>query len=238
MATTPSSIQRNDAAPAQAAPDAQAPAATSAPQPQSDDASASTDANTATSDASLPSDGSKESINLHRAFSRLNESLTKLADESGVPRSLSMPHIDGQDMGDHIAAVGAALQDRGGITNNLLSVSHSKYDKSGGITVAHPAEKLRETKIPKAFAPAKSAIAAARSVLTEAEKLIGSDDRSIQIAKSQLDLIGKHGGEGMSVLDAMIALQNVVAAPLQSVARAHSGTKDGGHHAQRRPPRP
>lgn len=216
------------ASPAQAPAQAQAPA----PQPQSDDQTASTQ----DSDASLPTDGSKESINLHRAFSRLQERITKLADGVGVRRSLTMPHVKNQDMGDHIQAIGQALAERGGLTANLLSVSHSKYGEDGGVTVAHPADKLRSTIIPKDSAPAKAAISAAKSFVSDAEKLIGND-KTIQIAKSQLALIGKHDGEGMTAVDLMIALQNIPYPVIQSIARGHNGTKEGGHSAKRRPPK-
>jgi hypothetical protein len=240
MATTPNPIQQDapQAAPAQAAPQAQAPAAAPASQPQQspDAAPASTD--TQSPEASLPENGSKkESKNLSRSFSNLQEKITALADDSGVPRSLTMPH-DGSSMSDHIQQIGQALSKIGGATANLLSISHSKYGKGGGATVAHNVDRLRKAILPKDSAPFKAALSAARSFVNDAASLIGETDRSIQIAKSQLDIIGKHNGEGMSVLDAMIALQNVVAAPLQSVARAHSGTKDGGHSAKRRPPRP
>jgi hypothetical protein len=233
MASTPE-LPQNPAQqdPSQAAPaQAQAPA----PQPQqSDDATASTGAQV--SDASLPNDGSKASINLHRAFSRLQERITKIADELGVRRSLTLPHVKTQSMDEHIQSIGDALKDRGGLTANLLSASHSKYGENGGVTVAHPADKLRNTVIPKDSAPAKAAISAAKSFIADAAKLLGDDDKTIQVAKSQVGLISKHDGEGMTVVDLMIALQNIPFPVIQSIARGHSGTKEGGHSAKRRPP--
>ena len=68
--------------------------------------------------------------------------------------------------------------------------------------------------------------------------LVGDSDTSVKLAKSQLALIGQHNGSGMSVADLMIALINLVGPPINSVARAHSGTKEGGHSPQLRAPKP
>jgi hypothetical protein len=241
MASNPNPIQQNDApqaAPAQAAPDAQAPAQAQAPAPQpqqSDDANTSTGAQS--TDASLPTDGSKESVNLHRDFNNLQERLAEFGEAMAIPRSLTLPHVPGQDFSEHISNVQQALSDRGGLTSNVLVASHSKYGKGGGATIGFSGDKLRSAIIPKEFASARSAISAASHFVSDAAKLIGDNAKSIQIAKSQLALIGKHSGQGMSALDFIVALQHVLSPVTQEVGRDHSGTKEGGHSAKRRLPR-
>ncbi len=54
-----------------------------------------------------------EKINLQKSLSKVNESLTRLFDESGVRRSFTVPYVEGQDMADHIKTVGAAAQTGG-----------------------------------------------------------------------------------------------------------------------------
>jgi hypothetical protein len=192
-------------------------------------------------DSNLSEDGSEGSVKLHRAFSALNSALTKLADESGVERSATIPYIHEQPMSDHIAAVGQALSTCCGITANILTTSHRAdgrgFGSGDGESVAHPADALRSTIIPKGDKNAVAAISACKKLIGQIASLVGDDDPAVKVAKSQLDLVGKHDGENMTVLDMMIALQNIVHVPLQSVARAHSGTKESGHSPRLRAPK-
>jgi hypothetical protein len=192
-------------------------------------------------DSNLSEDGSEGSVKLHRAFSALNSALTKLADESGVKRSATIPYIHGQDMSDHIAAVGQALSTCGGITANLLTTSHRAdgrgFGSGDGESVAHPADALRTTLIPKDSQNAIAAINACKKLISQIASLVGEDDPTVKMAKSQLGLVGRHDAEGMTVLDLLVALQNIPHAPLQAVARAHDRTKEGGMHPKLRGPR-
>lgn len=181
-----------------------------------------------------------DKVNLQKSFSMVNEKLATLFDESGIRRSFTVPYIDGQPTTDHIAAVGMAASQSGGLTNNLLTSAHHSGGKGWGTgdghTVAHPSDKLRVTVIPKDDEHAKAAIDAAQSHLNNIEKLIGDDDPSVQTAKSQLGLVKKTDGAGMNLLDFGVLVSQILYAPNQAVARAHSGTKDGGHAPQLRAP--
>jgi len=179
------------------------------------------------------SDEGKPSVNLKAAYSKVNEALIRLADGLGIPRTATLPHLDGQNMGDHVEAVGNALKPAGGVTKNLLNVGHSRH--GSGETVAHLADKARETLITKDNADAKAAISAAKGLVRKIEFLIGDQD-PVKVAKNQLAIVGKSDGENMTVLDLNVALHQIVAPVIQAVARAHSGTKEGGHSPQLRPP--
>jgi hypothetical protein len=180
---------------------------------------------------------SGESVNLARAYSRLNGAIAALFDSLGIRRSATIPHIDGQSMSDHIQAIGAVLPSVGGVTNNMLTATHSKHDPNGGATIAHPAAKLRETTIPKNYEPAKAAVAACRNFVNKAAFLLG-DDTVVKTAKSQLDLIGKFNMSGMTAFDCGVALLSVPSPIIAEIARAHSGTKDSGHAPHLRAPKP
>lgn len=204
-----------------------APQATPAqPQDQTQTApAAQPDDSTQDGNVSLPEDAAVAgTTNLHRAFSKLNESLVKLADECAVRRSATIPHQDGQPMDQHIADVARVLNTTGGLTANLILATHSKFGPDGGATVAYPAEKLRQTIIPKDDANAKAAIAACRNFISKVEGLIGETPET-KLAKSQLALVGKQDGSGMSLADLLVALINIPAASIRAVARAHSEVK-------------
>lgn len=179
-------------------------------------------------------------VNIQKSYSALNASLTRLFDESGVKRSFSVPYVDGQEMADHVSAVGQVAGNVGGLTNNLLTTSHHEGGKGWGSgdghTVGHPAEDLRNTIIPKDDEHAKDAIAAAEKNLNNIESLLGEDDPTIKVAKGQLAMVKKTEGAGMNLLDFGIMLVQTQFAPMQSLARAHSGTKEGGHAPQLRAP--
>ena len=214
--------------------DASQPQAPAQPQDQTQTApAAQPDDSTQDGNISLPENPAVAgTTNLHRAFSKLNESLVKLADECAVKRSATIPHQDGQPMDQHIADVARVLNTTGGLTANLILATHSKFGPDGGATVAYPAEKLRQTIIPKDDANAKAAIAACRNFISKVEGLIGETPET-KLAKSQLALVGKQDGSGMSLADLLVALINIPAASIRAVARAHSEVKhDGRVHAK------
>lgn len=179
-------------------------------------------------------------VSLQSDYSRLNETLIKLFDESGVRRSFTIPYIEGQSMADHISAVGQVGSQHGGVTNNLITSAHHSSGKGWGSgeghTVAHPSEKLRTTTIPKNDENAKAAIEACQKYFDDIGFLIGKDDPTLVTANSQLKLLKKFNGAGMSLFDFGVMLLQITHAPTQAVSRAHSATKKGGHAPQLRAP--
>jgi hypothetical protein len=187
-------------------------------------------------------DGSKgEPVNLHKAYALLNERIAEVFDASGIKRSFTVPYVDGQSTDEHVQAVGQAASQSGGLTGNLLTTAHHSKGKGWGTgdghTVGHPVDKLRVAHIAKDFPPAIAALSAARSLLDKIGSLVGNEDKAVKTAKNQLQFISKTNGSDMTVLDFGVALQQIVAPPIQSVARAHSGAKSGGHAPQLRGPR-
>lgn len=170
----------------------------------------------------------------------MNEGLIKLFDEAGVRRSFTVPYVEGQMTHDHVSAVGTAAGQVGGLTNNLVMTTHHSDGKGWGTgdghTVGYVADKLRSTLIPKDDKNAKAALDAAHSHLNGIESLVGEDDPTIQTAKGQLALAQKTDGAGMNLLDFGVLLTQIMYAPHQLLARAHSQTKDGGHAAHLRAP--
>lgn len=181
-----------------------------------------------------------ETVNLKKSYSTLNEKLAKQFDEAGVRRSFTVPYIEGQPMPEHVAAVGQAATQSGGLTNNLVTTAHHSTGKGWGSgdghTVGHPAEKLRTTIILKGDANAKETIMAAQKHLNNIAKLLGEDDPAVVTANSQLGLVKKTDGAGMNLLDFGVMMTQIMHAPNQAVARAHSGSKDGGHAPHLRAP--
>src|SRR6202022_1249294 len=100
--------------------------------------------------------------------------------------------------------------------------THSVHGPNGGATVAHSADKLRTTIIPKDDPNAIKAISACRSFVNKAASLVGENDPGSVAAKSQLNTVGKHGGSGMTALDLGVALLNIPTPVSQAIARAHS----------------
>jgi hypothetical protein len=189
------------------------------------------------------SDGSGGTpINLQKSYSLLNERLTKLFDESGVKRNFTAPYISEQPTEDHIAAVGNAAAQSGGLTANLLTSSHHSSGKGWGSgdgqTVGHGSDALQNTIIPEDDENAVAVLSAAHSLLNKISSLLGDDEPAVKIAEAQLRLVGSHDGAGMNLLDFGCALQQIFGPPIQAVARSHSGTKQGGHSPQLRAPRP
>lgn len=179
-----------------------------------------------------------ETVHLKNDYSALNEALVKLFDEAGVKRSFTIPYINGQEMAEHINSVGAAAKQAGGMTNNLLMSAHHSSGKGWGSdqghTVAHPAEKLRQTMIPKDDENAKAAIADAQKLVNDLKFLLGDDDPTVQTAQGHLNLVKPTFGAGMSLFDFGSLMIAMMQKPIQAAAQKHSGTKPGGHSAQLR----
>jgi hypothetical protein len=214
----------------------QAPAQ-DAPSPAAQPDAGSQDNNAPDNDSSMPDDDAgntvKGSTNLARAFSKLNAALVKLLDEAGVKRSATIPHVESEGPGEHFQNIGQILAQIGGLTANLLVASHSKHSADGGSTVAYPAQKLRETIIPTGDENAKAAIQSCKTLISKIASLI-PDAPEIKKAQSQLALVSKNSGSGMTLENFTVALLQIAAGPIKAVARAHSGTKPGGHSPQLR----
>lgn len=179
-------------------------------------------------------------VNLQKSYSKLNEALGKLFDESGVRRSFTVPYIEGQSMSDHVNAVNQAAQQSGGMTKNMaLSMHHSDgkgWGSGDGHTIGHSADKLRTTIIPKGDKNAVAVIEAAQAHLNNLKKLLGDDNPATLAAQSQLDLVKKTDAVGMNLLDLGVLITQMMYRPTQTAARMHSGTKPGGHSPQLRGP--
>jgi hypothetical protein len=181
-----------------------------------------------------------EKISIQNSYSALNEKLAKQFDEAGVRRTFTVPYVEGQSMSDHIDAVTQAADQNGGLTGNMITSAHRAGGKgwhsAEGETVGHPADKLRQTIISKDNEHAKASIEAAQKHLNNLGSLIGKDDPDVVTANSQLDLVKKADGAGMNLFDFGGMLTQIMYKPMQAMARAHSGTKDGGHAPQLRAP--
>ena len=181
-----------------------------------------------------------ETVNLKKSYSALNEKLAKLFDESGVRRSFTVPYIEGQEMKDHINAVGTAASQSGGLATNFITSAHHAAGKGHGSgdghTLGHPSEKLRQTIIPKDDERAKATIEAAQKCVSNFKFLLGDDDPTVKEAQSQLDLVKPTFGAGMSLFDFGVLVINILHKPTQAAARAHNGTKEGGHQPSLRAP--
>jgi len=179
-------------------------------------------------------------VSLQKSYSALNEKLIKLFDESGVPRSLTVPYIDGQETADHVHAVGQAAAQAGGLAKNLIMTAHHSGGKGWGTgdghTTGHPAEKLRSTIIPEDDENAKAAIAAAQKMLDEIERSVGKNDPTVRTSNSQLDLVKKTDGAGMNLLDFGVMMIQLMSKPMQTAARTHSGEKPEGLSPKLTPP--
>ena len=180
-----------------------------------------------------------EKINLTKSYAKLNESLAKQFDGSGVKRSFTVPYTN-EPMNEHIAAVGQAASQSGGLTANLLTSFHHSDGKGWGSdegsTQGHPSDKLRTTIIPKDSEEAKATIEAAQKHLDNIGKLIGEDNPAVVTANSQLNLVKKSNAAGMNLLDFGVMMTQIMHRPTQMVAQAHDQTKDGGMHPKLRGP--
>jgi hypothetical protein len=153
---------------------------------------------------------------------------------------VTVPYVDGQAAADHITAAGKAVSQAGGMANNIILTAHHSDGKGWGSgdghTVAHPAQKMRETIIPKDDENAEAVIDAATAYLNGIAKLVGDDNPDVTQAKGQLDFVKKTNGQGMSLLDFNVFITGLMAKPTQTAAKMHQGAKDGGHHPLRRAP--
>lgn len=181
-----------------------------------------------------------ETVNLQKSYAAVNTTLAKLFDESGVRRSFTIPYVEGHAMADHINAVSQVAAQQGGFTQNFITSGHHAtgkgYGSADGETTGHPSEKLRQTTIPKDDPNAKAAIAAAQKIITQMRFLLGDDEQTVQTAQGQLNLVKPTDAAGMSLFDFGVLIINMLHKPIQAVARAHSGTKPGGHAVHLRGP--
>lgn len=167
-------------------------------------------------DSAAPEQDDDESENapvkIHVAFSKLQESLIKLLDGLGISRVFTLPYIHGAPMADHIKAVGKMMTQSGGMGANLMFSAHHSggrgYGSGDGHTVAYTAQKLHETFIPAKNEDAKAALSAAKNLISQIKKLIG-ETPAVQTAESQLDILGKYDGRGLTALDFGVALSNL-----------------------------
>jgi hypothetical protein len=181
-------------------------------------------------------------VNLKKSFAKVQESLAALADGLGVKRSFTVPFVDGQPTAEHVASVGQAAQQNGGLTKNLITSGHRSdgrgWGSGDGETAGHPVQKLKETLIPKEWDDATAAISAAQRYISAIGSLLGKTDQSVVTAQSQLNLVKPTNAAGMTLFDFCVLIQQVLFTPTQSVARSHSGTKAGGHAPNLRAPAP
>lgn len=200
---------------------------TSAAAPAASQADASSD----TGDSTEVSDEAVAGkVNLLKQYSKLNAAITAMFDGLGVRRSMSMPHQAGQDMAGHINDVGAALQKIGGLTTNFITATHTQHDPKGGVTVAHPSEKLRSTIIPKDSELAKNAVQACKTLVSKIAGLLPDNPPEILRAKSQIALVAKEEMSGMNLFDAGVFLLAIVHPLFQLLARRHQFVKHGADH--------
>jgi hypothetical protein len=180
----------------------------------------------------------EKTVNLRKDYSRLQEHLTHLADNTGVHRAFTIPYVDGGEMAEHIANVGAVAAQNGGLTANLITSHHHSggkgFGSGDGVTVGFNAEKLRMTVIPKGNKNAEDSISAANKLIRDVAFLVGDEDQSVKQARGQMGLFAKAQGAGMTCFDLMVALTNIVHGPLQNVARTANSARHGGHAMPRR----
>jgi len=206
---------------------AAAPQPQAAPQPPAAPAGAQDDQDADNGDSSKSDEDvvADKGVNLHRSFSKLQESVTAMLDGLGVKRSATVKHIDGETMAAHIQSVHQALQPIGGMTKNLATVGNTVH--GSGETVLHPSEQLRQTIVPAKFEPAEKAIQACRSFVSKCEGLIGETPET-RVAKSQLAMLAKRSGAQMTAFDLASALLVVPAPVIRDLAKKHSAHKHSG----------
>lgn len=173
-----------------------------------------------------------DTFNLKKSYAAMNARLTALFDESGVKRSFTVPYIDGEDMSDHINTVGQVATQVGGLGANLLTSAHHAGGKGWGSgeghTVGHPADKLRETIIPKNDQNAKAVITAAQTHLNQLKSLLGAKSPEAMMTQGQLDLVKPTNAAGMNLFDFGTMMTQIMYRPTQALARSHNGSKPHG----------
>jgi hypothetical protein len=174
----------------------------------------------------------KMAVNLQKLYSRVNEALTKLFDESGVRRSFTVPYVEQEPMAQHVSTVGKVALRNGGLTKNLVTTMHHSGGKGWGTgdgeTVGHPAHNLKTTVVPKDDENAKAVIDSAQKYLNAIGSFVGEKEPAIQTANSQLSIVKKTNGAGMNLLDFGTLIQQVLHGPTQIIARAHHNAKPEG----------
>jgi hypothetical protein len=173
----------------------------------------------------------KKGINLRASYNRVNEDLSKLFDERGIPRTFSVPFTAGQ-MSDHIKAVGKVADEHGGLAGSFVTSAHHAggrgYGSTDGSTQGHSVDKLRATHIPKDDEMAIRVIADARTLLNQIAELLGKDEPSVVTARSQLNLAASSNGQGMTLYDFAVLIIQLLHPPVQAVAQRHALVK--AHH--------
>lgn len=153
----------------------------------------------------------------------LSDSMIKLYDELGVPRSFSVPYVLGQPMSGHVEAVGAAAGGNGGLSKNLVTTAHDPagkgYNTGEGQTVGHGVAGLMQTVIPQDDPRAKQTLTLAQAQLDNFGEMLGKDNPAVQSAQSTLDQIKSTNGAGMNLLNFGVALQQLMVVPAQLIAQ-------------------
>jgi hypothetical protein len=202
----------------------------------------STQDSSSQSDSGSSDDNANVPAGIHRAFSALNEKIIAMLDANGCKRSFTVPYAE-TPMAKHIQDVGTVAAQSGGLGNNLLVTAHHSNGKgfgsSDGHTVGYNADKLREIILPasgESAESAKAAIEACKSLITKISKLIGEYIPEVKMAKSQLALVGRANGRGMTLMDLAVVLLQIPGPALQALARQYAETHDGGAIGQLRGP--
>jgi hypothetical protein len=174
----------------------------------------------------------KKGINLRSSYNRVNEDLSKLFDERGVPRNWTVPFTAGHSASDHIKAVGATADDHGGLARSFVTSAHHAggrgYRSADGSTQGHSVDKLRQVHIPKDDEKAILVISDARTLLNQIAELLGKDDPSVTAARSQLNLAARTNGQGMTLYDFAVLIIQLLHPPVQAIAQRHALVK--AHH--------
>jgi hypothetical protein len=174
----------------------------------------------------------KKGINLRSSYNRVNEDLSKLFDERGVPRNWTVPFTAGHSASDHIKAVGATADDHGGLARSFVTSAHHAggrgYRSADGSTQGHSVDKLRQVHIPKDDEKAILVISDARMLLNQIAELLGKDDPYVTAARSQLNLAARTNGQGMTLYDFAVLIIQLLHPPVQAIAQRHALVK--AHH--------
>jgi hypothetical protein len=174
----------------------------------------------------------KKGLNLRASYNKVNEDLSKLFDERGVPRNWTVPFTEGHDASAHIKAVGATADDHSGLAASFVTSAHHPggrgYRSADGSTQGHSVDKLRQVHIPKDDEMAIRVIADARTLLNQIAELLGKDEPAVVTARSQLNLAARSNGQGMTLYDFAVLIIQLLHPPVQAVAQRHALVK--AHH--------
>jgi hypothetical protein len=174
----------------------------------------------------------KKGLNLRASYNKVNEDLSKLFDERGVPRNWTVPFVEGHDMAAHIKAVGSVADDHGTLAASFVTSAHHAGGRgqgsADGSTQGHSVDKLRQVHIPANDEKAIRVIADARSLLNQISELLGKDEPTVVTARSQLSLAARSNGQGMTLYDFAVLIIQLLHPPVQAVAQRHALVK--AHH--------